>query len=275
MTSPYPSSGPPTGPPSYVVTTGSSGPAPTPVYVNVSQVHGQQQQPYMSQQATFVNPTGIVQNNNINPVVPFGIPPSQYGRWVDGLFDCGNQLLPSCLCAAFCPCIITAQVSEKLQWLSCCYVASAYITLCIVLFIIGIIIQSFQVYIICWIFMAVLSFQLRGKIRQVLAIPGSDGEDCLIACCCTCCNIAQLARQVFAYREPCESCSCDADGTPIWQRQAPNNGNVLAYPPNIQMQQFRPQFVQQQPIVVQTYTSYPQTTAQVEQPPPIAKADYV
>lgn len=32
-------------------------------------------------------------------------------------------------------------------------------------------------------------------------------------------NILQLARQIYGYRSSCESCDCNEDGTPSWQRE--------------------------------------------------------
>lgn len=132
------------------------------------------------------------------------------GAWITGLCECFEQILPSCACAWCCSCVLLGKVTDRLKTHTFnCLVGGFFIALILesVLNGVGVPIPFSSLYMIFF------TAETRTKMRQALNIPGNGCEDCLVSVFCMPCTLAQMARQVFAYRGPfdCDGCNCGPD----------------------------------------------------------------
>jgi len=137
------------------------------------------------------------------------------GKWKDGLFDCCSQCSPSCCMATWCPCVILGQMYQKTRQGKCRNIAGG--------FILGMLVYAVLVEFlpdaatsICSIFtmwLFILTCALRSVIRKQKDIDGSDMDDCCVSFWCTCCAIAQMARQTYNYTKRCHCPHLTPDGS--------------------------------------------------------------
>ncbi|TMW62054.1 hypothetical protein Poli38472_009547 [Pythium oligandrum] len=150
----------------------------------------------------------------------------KYGEWEVGFFECFHDLVPNC-CMAWClPCVSIAQISSRIGTHRFATALLFTILLNIVMSAIffvdlfapvdeedgydyddrkltqlstlkyvtgSISVAAFLVY-------SVLVSDLRNNVRTRFNIPGNSCVDCLMACCCSCCTIAQMATHVKSYK---------------------------------------------------------------------------
>ena len=124
----------------------------------------------------------------------------------DSIFDCLDNLLPSCGWSFLLPCCVLAQLSEKLDIFPFKLVAPVLT----VLFLLGQIpsLVSFQS--LFFTAFVVLIYHARSKARARFASPPGligvfnrspgDIDDCFLSFFCSWCALAQLARHVYNYK---------------------------------------------------------------------------
>ncbi|EQC30430.1 hypothetical protein SDRG_12004 [Saprolegnia diclina VS20] len=142
------------------------------------------------------------------------------GRWKTDIFGCFTDLVPNCLMATCCPCISLAQVLHRLglysfsstliafgilyaTYLVATMLSSSVHQACVYDGIVVTCTASWNPWPAVSLFLAVcmrgLLMHTRTRVRGLFQIPGSAIEDCLCACFCSCCMLAQLATHTDAY----------------------------------------------------------------------------
>lgn len=131
----------------------------------------------------------------------------------DSIFNCADNLWPSCVCAFCCSYVHLGQLGHRLQALPC-WVPPA--TLFVLLFIVLRFDSPYTeaIYFAAWV---ALIFVVRLQVRKFFRPnPGLLGDfnqlpghldDCCLALWCGCCAIAQLSRHVGNYKLHGSSCS--------------------------------------------------------------------
>jgi Cys-rich protein (TIGR01571 family) len=199
----------------------------------------QPQQAYAQQpQQAYASPGGFYAPQMASGAQVKRFPPIK-GQWESGVFDCFAQVVPSCIMACFCaPCAyprikyaagittkpisgarwganmilalcvsygmwIALSILRAILWAIICraqYDSNGYYTggNCYNMGFLGSIFWDFPNY-VAWLIYFYFIFKLRIDFRQAFQIPGSPAEDCLTACCCGCCVIAQMLRHVTPY----------------------------------------------------------------------------
>lgn len=124
----------------------------------------------------------------------------------DGIFDCFENLSPSCIWATFLSCCLIGQITEKLNVFSCKVVTSVLVLLAVLGNIPSL---AFTQSIFYFSFISLL-FYLRMKVRSRFHDSNSscgdfsrnpgDVDDCCLSFWCSCCALAQLARHIYNYK---------------------------------------------------------------------------
>jgi Cys-rich protein (TIGR01571 family) len=185
------------------------------VVVNATAVPVQPQYAVVAQPAPVIYNTRAVVplnqtiENSQNSLLPY----PRENRWHNSEFErccaCGGEC-----CLAWCvPCVGMAHISSKLAALERPYCMKFWhiISVAMVLFVLDIIIEatvggSSE---LLRIFIVVVTFQLRGLVRERLNIPGNCCVDCLCACFCTPCVITQMNGTLWRNPEKEPGCSVD------------------------------------------------------------------
>ena len=106
------------------------------------------------------------------------------------LGDCDG----TCVMACCCPCIVGGQVAQRLGLNSFGIVCCCYVTACIILFIISVLLRNFAIYLLLWISWSIYVLVLRLRTKRKWQQPDSDCcEDCCISFCCLSCSLAQVS----------------------------------------------------------------------------------
>ena len=144
-------------------------------------------------------------------------PEVETGDWKYGAFDCCNECYPRTMIAWWLPCISLGQISHRVGVASFTFVATFFGLFFAIecFFDINVfyanatgrvLIRSKIVYkyyniitLVVAVAFALFIWHLRNHIRQRYNIEGSACSDCLLACCCQCCALAQMASQVDLY----------------------------------------------------------------------------
>lgn len=100
------------------------------------------------------------------------------GPWRESFCGCCSDI-PTCLMACCCPCIQYGQNYEAIHQDGGCLVQG----------LIYFVLQHMCLH-------CVIHTGFRGKVREKFNIPGAQHMDCLLTCCCSCCAIAQEAREI-------------------------------------------------------------------------------
>ncbi|OQR99403.1 ankyrin 2,3/unc44 [Thraustotheca clavata] len=139
------------------------------------------------------------------------------GKWKSDICGCCNDLIPNCCMVYWCPCVSLAQILHRVGL----YTYTNALVVLLVLFggfeLTAILAKNFTVY-VCGYYTCAYSFSFwsfissifcigcvavvmyaRMRIRGMFQIPGNACEDCLCACFCSCCAIAQMATQTDSY----------------------------------------------------------------------------
>lgn len=144
-----------------------------------------------------------------------GIPPRSRpppGQWNDGLCDCCNNCWPSCYCS-FCICnggYILSQIIEKTRYngrgngWSVFNTAIGLFILGIVLIITTILAEVPEATNLCMLpfsfYLIYMGIVTRLYVIEVMGIQGNGCFcECLTACFCHQCSIAQMARHLYGY----------------------------------------------------------------------------
>lgn len=149
------------------------------------------------------------------------------------LCECQGTFWMSCCC----PCVVGGQVAQKLNMGSYGMVCIGYITTCVIILIIEVIVNQGFPWLILWIGWSIYVLTLRLRVKKLWQIPGDCCEDCWVTFCCLACSLAQVSKHVFGYRN-IDTPPFGSDGTPLWQHRErnahPNNApvaNVTSYQP--------------------------------------------
>mmetsp|Transcript_19858 Transcript_19858/g.23592 ORF Transcript_19858/g.23592 Transcript_19858/m.23592 type:complete len:183 (-) Transcript_19858:81-629(-) len=133
-------------------------------------------------------------------------------EWHDGECDRCCNCSGDCGLAWFLPCFSLAHISSKLDALDAPYCLKFWhiATLGILFWIIDMIFYSLNIQLQTLnIFIFIVVFQLRGIVRQRLAIPGDCCMDCLWSFFCVPCAITQMNGTLWRQPENEPGCSCD------------------------------------------------------------------
>jgi len=142
-------------------------------------------------------------NPNAQPVSefpPFRIPDQllqNEGKWKDELCDCGNNMFPSCFCAACCcsGMYLNAQMAQKTGFMTFRNVLIAYGFACVFAILLGI---GFLPGLFALAFGVFLRLHVVKK-YQITSHP-CCGEACA-AICCYVCSVSQMARHIYGYNK--------------------------------------------------------------------------
>lgn len=130
------------------------------------------------------------------------------GKWNGGLCDCFNNMYPSMFCSFFCPAIYSSMLysiinKNKKSKFICLF---TYIVLLSSGYMISIynkkmgnmLLISSNIFILC------LINYIRGAVRRLNNIPGSDCEDVCLTYFCLPCSLSQTGRTIENYGKNCE-----------------------------------------------------------------------
>lgn len=123
------------------------------------------------------------------------------GRWKAGLFGCTDTLVPNAIMSCLCPAISVAQIAARVNMLPFYHCLGAFGALYLIA-LISVATHSKFFNVIMWLatIVCVLCMtRMRWRIRTLFSIPGSMIEDLVMALCCGCCSIAQMASHVESY----------------------------------------------------------------------------
>lgn len=131
----------------------------------------------------------------------------------DGVFNCGDNLWPSCICAFCCPYVHLGQLAHRLQAMPC-WVPPIVLFACLAVMLCFDRPYTEAMYFAAW---SCTIFLVRHKVRKFFRPnPGLLGDfnrlpghldDCCLNLWCGCCAIAQLSRHVGNYKLHGSSCS--------------------------------------------------------------------
>lgn len=141
------------------------------------------------QPSASANPSGAYQSNRS------ALPTFEHvvvGSWKDDLCNCCSQIIPSCMMAFCCSCILAGQLAERVGMTKCFNIACGYTTLVVILVICVLAGVDGRLLLIIWPFATFMVYSLRKKIREMFTIPGDECSDCTLACCCAPCALAQV-----------------------------------------------------------------------------------
>ena len=155
----------------------------------VAQAFAMQPQPGQARQ-----PTTIAQQ----------MPPPRMGRWSSELFACSSDTT-ICLSGLFCPCVLLGQLHEKNGSEGCCVkvvsIAIALEVFAYVCLFYGLSIAGYHAFrmgeFVYWIFLAIMTAQIKKKIAQRDRIPSDDCQDCLAIWFCLRCSVCQMGRHEY------------------------------------------------------------------------------
>lgn len=114
------------------------------------------------------------------------------GNWRDDLCGCFSQVVPSCMMAFCCSCVIAGQLAERTGLTKCTVMCCGFTTVVIILVILVIFGITDFILLLIWPCAFLMVYMLRTHIRNMFAIPGDGCNDCLTACCCAPCALAQV-----------------------------------------------------------------------------------
>jgi len=135
-------------------------------------------------------------------------------QWKDGLCDCMDQCAPSCCMATWFPCILLGQIQQKFHERSCAQTVVFFTAAYIMYYLLAAFDRPAASMVSCMtsLLMFACVCKTRGAVRRQLNIEGNEVNDCCASFFCTCCSLAQMARQVYNYRGAWEGCPCNETG---------------------------------------------------------------
>jgi Cys-rich protein (TIGR01571 family) len=116
--------------------------------------------------------------------------PSLTNDWTDSLFNCFSQIIPSCVMAFSCPCILMGQISEAVHFAPCICVCMGYSSLLFTFIIISA--YHYTGLLIIWGISAVLVCLIRQQVRKYHFMRQNTFEDVAVSCFCSACALSQV-----------------------------------------------------------------------------------
>ncbi|KDO29823.1 hypothetical protein SPRG_19709 [Saprolegnia parasitica CBS 223.65] len=111
------------------------------------------------------------------------------GHWKVGICDCCTDVVPNACMSCICPWVSLAQIVHRIGLYS--YFSA--------LVVIGVVYLAPAIGSLAYVATGLIIWVIRNNVRRVFQIRGNACEDCLYACCCSCCTIAQMATHTDAY----------------------------------------------------------------------------
>lgn len=111
-------------------------------------------------------------------------------EWIDSLFNCFTQIIPSLVMSLYCPCVVMGQISEAIHLAPCACVCSGYSLLLLIFIVLSA--YSYLGILILWISSAIFICIIRQQVRKYYKIKQKSIEDFLISCFCSCCALSQV-----------------------------------------------------------------------------------
>ncbi|DAZ98180.1 TPA: hypothetical protein N0F65_005646, partial [Lagenidium giganteum] len=123
------------------------------------------------------------------------------GHWKSDVFGCMDSIVPNALMSFFCPGITLAQINARMGFFRFYLTLAVYISTVLCAFLAAVTDSPFlnTCTVIISFVLAAFVARLRYRVRTIFAIPGSACEDCMLATCCGCCTLAQMATHVESY----------------------------------------------------------------------------
>ena len=147
-------------------------------------------------------PVHEVQDTRTHQLIP---PPNPTGgTWRYTLCQRCCSCTGDCVVAWLCPCVPLGQMADKLNTvfgsqndpvLNYSVIVTVGVVLWILDAVLSSVLRSDTDFALLWII--IIAFLLRGKIRQLRQIRGSCCEDCLTAFFCTPCSITQMVGEMW------------------------------------------------------------------------------